>query len=69
VQQMASTLPASEHFQLEQVAEGVCAVIALRKGAAHSNAGIVDLGDRTLVFDTYCYVQDPFGVIFNLWEE
>ena len=52
MQQTVSTLPASEHFQLEQVAEGVYAVIALRKGAAHSNAGIVDLGDRTLVFDT-----------------
>ena len=40
------------HFRLEQIAEGVYAAIAREGGAAHSNAGIVDLGDRTLVFDT-----------------
>ena len=39
------------HLQLEQIAEGVYAVIARKEGAAHSNAGIVDLGDRTLIFD------------------
>ena len=42
----------SEHFILEQIAAGVYAAIARTGGAAHSNAGIVDLGDRTLVFDT-----------------
>lgn len=40
------------HFRLEQIAVGVYAVIACTGGAAHSNAGIVDLGDRTLIFDT-----------------
>jgi len=45
-------LTKSVHFGLEQIAEGVYAAIACRGGAAHSNAGIVDLGDRTLVFDT-----------------
>lgn len=52
MQQTTSTLPTSKHFRLEQIAAGVIAVIALRGGAAHSNAGIIDLGDRTLIFDT-----------------
>lgn len=52
MRQTASALLTSEHFRLEQIAAGVYAAIALREGAAHSNAGIVDLGDRTLIFDT-----------------
>jgi len=39
------------HLKLKQIAEGVYAAIARREGAAHSNAGIVDLGGRTLIFD------------------
>jgi glyoxylase-like metal-dependent hydrolase (beta-lactamase superfamily II) len=46
-------LPASKHFQLQQIAEGVYAAIHIDGGAAISNAGIVDLGDRTLIFDTF----------------
>jgi cyclase len=45
-------LPESKHFRLEQVAEGVHAVIHIAGGAAIGNAGIIDLGDRTLVFDS-----------------
>jgi len=45
-----SPLPA--HFQLHELADGVYAAIAHSNGAAVSNAGIVDLGERTLVFDT-----------------
>ena len=48
-----SALPVSDHFELVQVAEGVHAAIARPGGAAFSNAGIVDLGDLTLVFDTF----------------
>jgi len=40
------------HFRLEQIATGVYAAISRTGGAAHSNAGIIDLGDRTLIFDT-----------------
>ncbi|HEY9075006.1 MAG TPA: MBL fold metallo-hydrolase [Anaerolineaceae bacterium] len=40
-----------EHFDLRQLAEGVFAALAREEGAAYSNAGIIDLGDRTLVFD------------------
>jgi cyclase len=42
----------SKHFRLEQVADGVYAVIHIDGGAAIGNAGIVDLGDRTLIYDT-----------------
>lgn len=47
-------LPASPHFDLHEVAEGVWAAIARRdgQGGAWANAAIVDLGDRALVFDT-----------------
>ena len=49
---VARTLPTSEHFRLKQIAEGAYAVIATESGAAFSNAGIIDLGDVTLIFDT-----------------
>jgi cyclase len=53
MQQPENTLPASEHFRLEQLADGVYAAIDIEGQAAHSNAGIVDLGDRTLIFDAF----------------
>ena len=43
----------SKHFRLEQLAEGVYAAIHAEGGWAICNAGIVDLGERTLVFDTF----------------
>jgi len=42
----------SEFFRIETLAEGVYAAVGPQDGLCHSNAGIVDLGDRTLVFDT-----------------
>ncbi len=51
--QQSSTLPASEHFELKQLAKGVYAAIATEDGGAYSNAGIVDLGDQTLIFDAF----------------
>jgi len=47
------SFPTSEHFDLHQLADGVFAAIATPQGAAYSNAGIIDLGDRTLIFDTF----------------
>ncbi len=47
----------SRHFTLERLADGVYAAIATNGGSAISNAGIVDLGDRTLVFDTFMTPQ------------
>ena len=48
----ARQLPVSKHFRLQELAEGVYAVIHIDGGTAIGNAGIVDLGDRTLVYDT-----------------
>jgi glyoxylase-like metal-dependent hydrolase (beta-lactamase superfamily II) len=45
-------LPDSKHFRLERAADGVYAAIHIDGGAAIGNAGIVDLGDRTPVYDT-----------------
>jgi cyclase len=47
----------SKHFQLEPLTDGVYAVIAKEGGTAGSNAGIVDLGDRVLVFDALASPQ------------
>ena len=43
----------SKHFRLQQLADGVYAAIHVGGGAAIGNAGIIDLGNRTLVFDTF----------------
>ncbi len=48
-----SNLPTSLHFHLEMLHEGVYAALTSESGAANSNAGIIDLGDQTLVFDTF----------------
>ena len=44
--------PGSKHFRVQQLADGIYAVIHIDGGAAISNAGIVDLGNRTLVYDS-----------------
>jgi cyclase len=46
-------LPQSKHFKLEKLADGVYAAIASDSGYAVSNAGIIDLGEKTLIFDTF----------------
>ena len=45
-------LPETKHFRLEQLAQGVYAAINRQDGWAIGNAGIVDMGNSTLVFDT-----------------
>ncbi|MFI5133351.1 MAG: MBL fold metallo-hydrolase, partial [Chitinophagales bacterium] len=46
--------PVSKHFKLEQLAPGVWAAIQNDNyGHAICNAGIVDLGDKTVVFDPF----------------
>ncbi len=45
-------LPQSKHFTYHELAEGVWSAIVIPTGLAASNSGIVDLGDRTLIFDT-----------------
>jgi cyclase len=46
-------LKGSRHFTLENVGEGVYGAIATQDGLAVGNAGIVDLGDSTVIFDTF----------------
>ncbi|WP_088072726.1 MBL fold metallo-hydrolase [Gottfriedia luciferensis] len=43
----------SKHFELVQVKDGIYAAIAKEGGGAIGNAGFVDLGDQTIVFDTF----------------
>lgn len=43
----------SKHFTLEPLTQGVYACIHMPGGAAFSNAGIIDLGDQTLIVDTF----------------
>jgi glyoxylase-like metal-dependent hydrolase (beta-lactamase superfamily II) len=50
---MSKQTSSFEHFTLDEVAEGVYAAIAVAGKAAFSNAGIVDLGDRVIIFDTF----------------
>jgi glyoxylase-like metal-dependent hydrolase (beta-lactamase superfamily II) len=47
----------SRHFNLEQLADGVYAAINSKEGWAICNAGIIDLGDRTLVYDAFISPQ------------
>lgn len=46
-------LPTSRHFELHQVAEGIYAAIGSPGSGSGSNAGIIDLGGQTLIFDTF----------------
>jgi glyoxylase-like metal-dependent hydrolase (beta-lactamase superfamily II) len=43
----------SEHFTVREAGPGVYALLAGTTGACVSNAAIIDLGDRTVVFDTF----------------
>ncbi len=52
-----NNLPTSNHFRLTQLADGVYAAIAIEGTGSGSNAGIIDLGERTLVFDTFLTPQ------------
>lgn len=47
------TLPSSPYFTLKRLAEGVWAAIVTRGSGAWGNAGIIALGNGTLVFDTF----------------
>lgn len=53
----AQEFSGSPHFEIEELTHGVFAAIHKDGGGAICNAGIVDLGDRTLVFDTFLTPQ------------
>lgn len=42
-----------DHFRIVELAEGVWAAAHKDEGYAISNAGIIDTGDQTLIFDTF----------------
>jgi cyclase len=54
---LSPALPTSKHFQLEPLTDGIYAAIAKEGSVARANAGIVDLGDRVLIFDTFMAPQ------------
>lgn len=41
-----------EHIQVKEIGAGVFAVLPTQSGCAGANAGVIDLGDRTLIVDT-----------------
>jgi len=51
------TLPSTQHFQLQAIAEGVWVAQPKLDGGAACNAGIVDLGDQTIIFDPFLTPQ------------
>jgi len=44
-------------FDIRELAEGVYAALPGKNSPLFSNAGIIDLGERTLVFDTFNTLQ------------
>src|SRR5262245_38140420 len=46
-------MPTSPHFTLERLADGVFAAVAVPGTGSARNAGIIDLGGTTLIFDTF----------------
>ena len=53
MRQTSDRLPASDHFALTELALGVYAALGREGSPTFSNAGIVDLGQQTLVFDAF----------------
>lgn len=50
---MTAQLPKSDHFHLKELADGVFAALARPEGMAACNSGIIDMGNRTAVLDTF----------------
>jgi glyoxylase-like metal-dependent hydrolase (beta-lactamase superfamily II) len=53
----AQTTTPSRHFTIRELAEGVYAAVAINGGAAISNSGIIDLGNLSLIYDTFLTPQ------------
>ncbi|MCE7986518.1 MAG: MBL fold metallo-hydrolase [Caldilinea sp. CFX5] len=50
-------VPSTHHFQLQAIAEGVLVAQPKLDGGAGCNAGIIDLGDQTIIFDPFLTPQ------------
>lgn len=53
-----------KHFSIIDLADGIRAAVATPSGAAYSNAGLIDLGDTLLIFDTF---ETPLAAA-ELWQ-
>jgi hypothetical protein len=42
-----------DHFSFYLLTEGVYAATGSPNGGSYSNAGVIDLGNETLIFDTF----------------
>jgi len=47
----------SELFSIKKLANGIFALIEKEKGKTGSNAGIIEIGDRVIVFDTFLNID------------
>ncbi|MFD2444350.1 MBL fold metallo-hydrolase [Bacillus sp. CGMCC 1.16607] len=52
----------SKHFNLREINKGVYAAIVTKNGGGVGNAGIIDLGDQTIIFDTFNTPQAAFDL-------
>lgn len=50
---LTESLPKSKYFSLEQLAEGIYAAISIPGTGSWANTGIIDIGDQTIIFDTF----------------
>lgn len=50
-------VPSTHHFQLQAIADGVFVAQPKLDGGAGCNAGIIDLGDQTIIFDPFLTPQ------------
>jgi cyclase len=57
MQPMIETIEDFSHFQLKKVAVGVYAAITVQGTGSLGNAAIIDLGDETLVVDTFMNLE------------
>ena len=53
----------SRHFRIRPLADGVYAAIAVDGGAASCNSGIIDLGDFTVIFDSFLTPQAAIDLL------
>lgn len=51
------TVPSTQHFHLHAIADGVWVAQPKVDGGAACNAGIIDLGEQTLIFDAFLTPQ------------
>ena len=66
-------IPVSQNFNLVKLADGVYACIHQLGGKAICNAGIIDTGDGTIIFDTFLSpdaaseISDLVNVVNSHW--